>query len=268
MALLLAVLTRWDAPVRAERPEPGRDQARHESRAGTGAPRPPLVSRAAWGADERLVREHAAYAGKVRAVFLHHTNHPNGYDCADVPELLRALQATHIEHMGWDDMGYNFVVDRCGTVYEGRGGGAARPVKGAHTQGFNARTVGIAALGNFGAGTRVPQAMLDSIAAVAAWKLRPGADPHGRVRLVSSNGGSRFPKGARARLEVISGHRDGYETSCPGDALYARLPQLRDEVVRLRAAAAGPGTEPVRAPGGDGQDGREGADGRPHGRTR
>lgn len=198
------------------------------------APRPRLVPRRTWGADERLVRERSAYSGGVRAVFLHHTNHPNGYDCADVPGMLRALQASHIQHMGWDDVGYNFVVDRCGTIYEGRGGGADRPVKGAHTQGFNARTMGVAALGNFGPGQQVPGAMLRSIAAVTAWKLRPGADPNGRVRLVSSSGGSRYPKGTRARLEVISGHRDGYETDCPGDALYAQLPRLRDEVARLR----------------------------------
>lgn len=236
MALLLAVLTRWDAPVRAERPDTGRDQARHQGRnaAAPAAPRPRLVPRRAWGADERLVRERSAYSGGVRAVFLHHTNHPNGYDCADVPAMLRALQATHVQHMGWDDVGYNFVVDRCGTIYEGRGGGPDRPVKGAHTQGFNARTMGVAALGNFGAGQHVPRAMLRSIAAVTAWKLRPGADPHDRVRLVSSSGGSRYPKGTGVRLEVISGHRDGYETSCPGEALYARLPELRDEVAALR----------------------------------
>ncbi|WP_375546782.1 peptidoglycan recognition protein family protein [Streptomyces gossypii] len=239
MAMLLAVLTRWDAPAEERQPEPRPNQARNQAPAGPAAPRPEFVRRADWGADEQLVREHSAYAdGRARAVFLHHTNHPNGYDCADVPGMMRTLQATHIRNMGWDDMGYNFVVDRCGTIYEGRGGGADRPVKGAHTKGFNARSVGIAALGNFGAGQPVPRAMLRSIAAVAAWKLRPGTDPHGKVRLVSTNGGSRYPKGEDVRLEVVSGHRDGFETSCPGDALYARLPQLRDEVAALRTDAA------------------------------
>ncbi|MGD9484746.1 peptidoglycan recognition protein [Streptomyces sp. TRM70308] len=227
--LPLATLVTWSAPERIGVPE------REVTRAGPAAPRPPIVGRASWDADEGAVREEPAYTGSVEGVVVHHTNHPNGYDCEkDVPELLRAMQEAHIEGEGWDDLGYNFVVDRCGNVYEGRGGGVDRAVLGAHTKGFNDRTVGIAALGDFAEGAEVPRAMLTAIAAVAAWKLRPGADPEGTVRLVSTNDASRYPEGTTATFDVIAGHRDGYHTDCPGQALYDALPWVRAETARLR----------------------------------
>ncbi|MGP3998624.1 peptidoglycan recognition protein family protein [Streptomyces sp. 8N706] len=230
VVLPLALLVMRDAPVRLVPPEPivvGPRQPR-------GAPQPAIVSRAAWRADERMVRHQATYTGAVSAVFIHHTGHPNGYDCADVPAMLRALQTDHVRRQGWDDIGYNFVVDRCGTVYEGRAGGVGRSVHGAHTKGFNADSVGIAALGSFDAGVTVPRALIDGIAKVAAWKLRYGADPRGMVRLVSTNDESKYKEGATAELHVISGHRDSHQTRCPGDALYRRLPAIREAAARLR----------------------------------
>lgn len=230
VALLpLALLAVRDAPAPPPAP-PGPAGARP----GPAAPRPAIVSRAAWRADEGMVRERARYTGPVSAVFVHHTGHPNDYDCADVPAMLRALEADHVRGQGWDDIGYNFVVDRCGTVYEGRAGGVERPVHGAHTKGFNRNTVGIAALGTYGAGARVPRALIDGMAGVAAWKLRPGADPRGTVRLVSTNDESRYGQGEAARFRVISGHRDSHRTDCPGQALYDALPAIREEAARLR----------------------------------
>jgi hypothetical protein len=225
-AVVLALLVIRDAPLRPAGPEP--------VAVGPGVPRPPIVSRKTWRANEGLVREQAAYTGAVSAVFLHHTGHLNSYDCADVPRMLRAMQQDHIESEGWDDIGYNFVVDRCGTIYEGRAGGVGRPVRGAHTKGFNSDSIGIAALGTFGPGTTVPPALEAGIVKVAAWKLRPGADPRGTVRLVSTNDESKYKKGEAAVFDVISGHRDSFRTNCPGDVLYGRLPAIRESVARLR----------------------------------
>ncbi|MGW7465720.1 peptidoglycan recognition protein family protein [Streptomyces xantholiticus] len=224
--VVLPLLVLGDAPQRPARPEP--------VAVGPGIPRPPIVSRKAWRANEGMVRERATYTGTVSAVFLHHTGHLNSYDCADAPRMLRAMQEDHVESEGWDDIGYNFVVDRCGTIYEGRAGGVGRPVRGAHTKGFNADSIGIAALGTFGPGARVPPALEAGIANVAAWKLRPEADPRGTVRLVSTNDESKYKKGEAAELHVISGHRDSFRTNCPGDVLYTRLPAIRESVARLR----------------------------------
>ncbi|SED19966.1 N-acetylmuramoyl-L-alanine amidase [Streptomyces sp. 2131.1] len=232
--LPLALLVPRDAPVPHILAEPPAAPAR--DRAGA-APQPVIVTRAGWHADEAIVREHAVYTGAVRAVFVHHTGETNDYDCAEAPELIRRVEEAHIRDRGWDDIGYNFLVDRCGTIYEGRAGGVARSVRGAHTTGFNADSVGIAVLGDYYDGEKVPAPVVRALASIAAWKLLPGVDPRGKVRLRSTNDASRYPKGEVAVLNVISGHRDTYRTSCPGQALYDELPEIRTMAAAMRAAA-------------------------------
>ncbi|MEV5614170.1 peptidoglycan recognition protein [Streptomyces sp. NPDC052225] len=197
---------------------------------------PRIVPRAAWLEDaDTYHRDPVRYSDHVDAVFIHHTDSPNGYDCADVPRIIRYLYAGQAGGKAWDDIGYNFLVDRCGTVYEGRAGGVDRAVVGAHTQGFNQNTAGVAAIGTFTQGTPVPRAMTEAIASVVAWKLGlSGTDPRAAVRLVSSNSLSRFPAGASAEFPAVSGHRDGYETFCPGLALMAELPGIRERAARLQ----------------------------------
>jgi len=231
--LPLALLVPRDAPVPhilAEPPASPRTRA-------VAAPQPVIVSRTAWHADESIVRERAVYTGAVRAVFVHHTGETNDYECAEAPELIRNVEKAHIKGRGWDDIGYNFLVDRCGTIYEGRAGGITRSVRGAHTTGFNADSVGIAVLGDYRDGEKIPAPVVRAVASIAAWKLRPGEDPRGRVRLRSTNDASRYPKGEVAVLNVISGHRDTYRTSCPGQALYDELPEIRSMAAAMRTAA-------------------------------
>ncbi|MEV5526674.1 peptidoglycan recognition protein family protein [Streptomyces prunicolor] len=201
-----------------------------------GAPKPHIVPRSAWlDALSRHAQPPPRYDDKVVAVFVHHTDSPNGYDCADAPRIIRYLYAGQTGVRDWDDIGYNFLVDHCGTIYEGRAGGVDRAVTGAHTQGFNHRTAGIAAIGTFTAGMAVPKVMTDAIAALAAWKLGlADVDPRAKARLVSSNSLSRYASGATAMLPALAGHKDGYMTSCPGAALLARLPEVREVAARLQ----------------------------------
>ncbi|KUL39154.1 peptidoglycan recognition protein family protein [Streptomyces regalis] len=200
------------------------------------AARPPIVPRSLWlDDDSRHAQPPPRYDDTVVAVFVHHTDSPNGYDCADAPRIIRYLYAGQTGSRDWDDIGYNFLVDRCGTIYEGRAGGMDRPVTGAHTQGFNHRTTGIAALGTFTAGVAVPKEMTDAIAALAAWKLgMSDTDPRARVRLTSSNSHSRYAAGTTATLPALAGHQEGYMTSCPGAALSALLPEIRETAARLQ----------------------------------
>ncbi|MGW7073455.1 peptidoglycan recognition protein family protein [Streptomyces sp. NPDC054855] len=203
--------------------------------AGHPAARPRVVPRAEWLADATDEAPPARYAGRVRAVFIHHTDTPNSYDCADAARTIRYLHAGQTEGRQWDDIGYNFLVDRCGTVYEGRAGGIERAVVGAHTQGYNKGSVGIAAIGTFTEGTPVPKAMTDAMARLIAWKLGlSDVNPLSAVRLVSTNSLSRYPAGAVEAFSAVSGHRDGYTTSCPGAALTAALPAIREKAARLQ----------------------------------
>jgi uncharacterized protein with LGFP repeats len=203
------------------------------------APRPRIVPRSAWLDDDtRRPQPPPRYDDKVVAVFIHHTDSPNDYACAEAPRIIGDLYTGQTRSRDWDDIGYNFLVDRCGTIYEGRAGGTDRAVTGAHAQGFNHRTTGIAALGTFTAGLPVPKAMTESIAALVAWKLGlADIDPRAKVRLVSSNSLSRYPKGTAVLLPAVAGHDDAYMTRCPGVALTARLPEIRKLAARIQGRA-------------------------------
>ncbi|MFJ8790422.1 peptidoglycan recognition protein [Streptomyces sp. NPDC102462] len=200
------------------------------------AAQPPIRPRSAWlDATVGRTQPPPRYDDAVVAVFVHHTDSPNDYTCAKTPEVIRRLYAGQTTGRHWDDIGYNFLVDRCGTIYEGRAGGIERAVTGAHAQGFNHRTAGIAAIGTFTAGIPVPRAMTDAIAALTAWKLGlAGVDPRAVTRLVSSNARSRYPVGAVATLPAVSGHDAGFQTNCPGAALTAKLPTIRTTAAHLQ----------------------------------
>ncbi|MFC5752847.1 peptidoglycan recognition protein [Actinomadura rugatobispora] len=201
------------------------------------APRPAMTSRAQWGADETLVTEPPAYDTAVKAAFVHHTDTGNAYTCDQSASVIRSIFLYHVKSLGWADIGYNFLVDKCGTLFEGRAGGADRPVHGAHTYGFNTDTTGIALLGTHTAatdptpGVAPTQAALDATARIAAWKLDlAGVDPTATTTLTSMapNGtGGKYPYGTQVSFNTVSGHRDGFATACPGEQLYAKLGVIR-----------------------------------------
>ncbi|MFJ3878262.1 peptidoglycan recognition protein [Streptomyces sp. NPDC090077] len=196
-------------------------------------PRPKIVTRRGWGADESLRETGFVYTSTVKAAFVHHTASGNNYACKDAPAVLRSLYRYHVVSSGWRDFGYNFAVDKCGTVYEGRAGGVAKPVLGAHTMGFNANSMGIAVLGSYSS-TAPPAPAVDAVARLTAWKLGLfGADPRAKTTL-KSGGGNRYPKGSNVKLNVISGHRDGFATECPGRLLYNQLPPTRTSSAKLQ----------------------------------
>jgi hypothetical protein len=203
--------------------------------------RPAVVPRSVWQTDRVRTRggPHPCAFG-IRAVFVHHTDSGNHYAPRDVPRMIQSFYDDHIEGRDWDDIGYNFLVDRMGTVYEGRAGGIDNAVIGAHTLGFNVGTVGIAAIGTFSAGVDVPAPLLESIARIAAWKLgRYGVDARARTVLTSTSDKARYRAGEHAVFHTISGHRDGYQTLCPGDALYHALPAIRQRAFQLQRHQAG-----------------------------
>src|SRR5207247_7265717 len=112
---------------------------------GTSAPKrslsvagsPAIVPRVDWQADEKIVRAHPLYAPTLKLAVVHHTAGTNSYTPAEAPAIVRGIEVYHVKGNGWNDIGYNFLIDRYGTVYEGRGGGMTRNVIGAHALGFN-----------------------------------------------------------------------------------------------------------------------------------
>ncbi|MFF3557853.1 peptidoglycan recognition protein [Streptomyces tsukubensis] len=190
------------------------------------ASRPGITSRKQWGANESLREGGYVYTRTVKAAFVHHTSTGNNYTCAQAPSVLRGIYRYHVVSSGWRDFGYNFAVDKCGNIYEGRAGGVAKAVLGAHTLGFNSNTMGVAVLGTYNK-TDPSAAVATAVARLTAWKLGLfQANPRGKVTL-TSGGSGKYKKGRKVSFNVISGHRDGVSTDCPGTRLYNRLPAIR-----------------------------------------
>ena len=206
--------------------------------AGPGAPQ--IIARQAWAAGISPPRVTPEY-GAVRLAFVHHTENPNGYAAAEVPAMLRAIYVFHRYVNGWNDIGYNFVIDSYGRIFEARAGGVEEPVVGAHAGGYNLLSTGIAVLGSF---MSVPISALArrALEALIAWKLSlHGVPALGRVSVKVNPAGasySRFPANAHVSLPRIAGHRDGDATDCPGNVLYAELPAIRAGVARLAGEPA------------------------------
>jgi len=195
-------------------------------------PRPHLHGRQQWGADDSWRDGQPRYNHTIKQVHVHHTVNSNYYRRGDVPALIRGMYRYHTRYLGWSDIGYNFLVDRFGRIWTGRAGGASRPVRGAHTLGFNATSAGVAVIGNFEL-VHPTDEILDAVAAVAAWKLQPyGRDPMATVR-VWSQGSDRFRRGRRVRLPTIDGHRDTNQTACPGRHLYHHIPVIQERAAAL-----------------------------------
>jgi hypothetical protein len=192
---------------------------------------PAVITRAQWGANEAIRRATPRYADAVHFAIVHHTAGSNAYSASQSAAIVRAIELYHVKGNGWNDIGYNFLVDKYGQVFEGRYGGMTRPVIGAHAMGFNLGSVGIAVIGDYQSATLTPAARA-ALVSLLAWRLDLAhVDPLSRVVRVST-GNPRYPAGKAVTLNAISGHRDTYPTSCPGSNLYAQLPSIRAAVAR------------------------------------
>ena len=130
----------------------------------------------------------------VRLAVVHHTAGTNSYTRAQAAAIVRGIEVYHVQGNGWNDIGYNFLVDRFGTVYEGRGGGVDRNVIGAHAEGFNTGTAGIALLGNYTSAVP-PLAQQNALATLLAWRLDVAhVDPRSTV-VYTSGGNAKFRAG-------------------------------------------------------------------------
>ncbi|MGN8245668.1 peptidoglycan recognition protein family protein [Cellulomonas soli] len=194
---------------------------------------PQMYTRAAWGARPEVCAP--GVAGTLLTAVVHHTADSNSYSTvAQAMQQIRNDQAYHIDGRGWCDIGYNFVVDKWGNVYEGRAGSGDRPVIGVHAGGFNTATVGIAMLGDFSTITPSP-AMQEAVAKVIAWRLGSyHRDPMSTVGYTTGGGeNSRYAAGTYLALPTVIGHRDVAYTACPGQAGYSLLGGLRARARQL-----------------------------------
>jgi flagellar hook assembly protein FlgD len=189
---------------------------------------PAVVTRSQWGANEALRRGSPCYA-TVKMAFVHHTDNANTYTRQQAPSVVRGIYAYHTEANGWSDIGYNFLIDRWGTIYEGRYGGVTKGVIGAQTLGFNTGSTGVALIGTFQT-VAPPAAAVSALERLLAWKLDVHhVNPLGKATM-TCRASEKFRYGQRVVFNAISGHRDACFTDCPGTKLYKLLPTIRKVV--------------------------------------
>ena len=161
-----------------------RRRARISARRQVQGPSVRVITRTEWGGDSVPPRAPADY-GTVEVAFVHHTVTTNTYDPEDSAGIVLGIARYHRDSNGWNDLGYNFLVDKYGQVFEGRAGGIDAPVIGAQAQGYNSVSTGIAVLGTHtqiarlgaGAGRARPP---DRLEAHAARRARAGPG-HGHL---------------------------------------------------------------------------------------
>ncbi|GII99311.1 N-acetylmuramoyl-L-alanine amidase [Sediminihabitans luteus] len=214
--------------------EPG--PASSASAATADVLRPRIVTRAQWGADESRGGAWPEVSADLRAMYVHHTAGSNSYSTKDSAAIVRGIYAYHTGSRDWPDIGYQFLVDKGGTIFQGRRDAIHDLPIGAQAGGYNTQTIGVSAIGNYE--TAAPSsAMLSSIERLLGWKAyEHGLDPTGRTTLLtggSTGSNTRAPAGTRVSVNVIQGHRDTNGTACPGRYLYAKLPAIRSEAKRL-----------------------------------
>lgn len=226
-------LPSFDSPVRPEFDAPAAPAA-----AGAGMPeiRPREAwTSAGWATENGSCQDGPQVSPHLQAVVVHHTVTSNGYSADQVDDLLRSIHYSHTVINGWCDIGYNFVVDRFGQIWEARTGSIERSVIGGHARGFNTGTLGVALLGQHQDGAwpsvaAVNQAAQGAVESLAQWRLgAEGVDPHGRTWLRNRSSASRQRLAAEAwhYVPTVLGHRDLGLTSCPGSYgmnLVAALP--------------------------------------------
>ncbi|MFD6136770.1 peptidoglycan recognition protein [Isoptericola sp. NPDC060257] len=183
---------------------------------------PAIRSRADWGADESLMTW-TPRQGQVEGAIIHHTAGTNSYTSSQVPSIIRGIYTYHAKTRGWGDIGYNFLVDRWGRIWEGRTGGVELEIVGAHAVGVNDETVGVSVLGNYEQAT-VSDAAVRGVIDLLAWKLTlHGVPARGHTTLDGS------------REARISGHRDVGSTACPGASIDRRMTEIRSKVAHDQA---------------------------------
>ena len=222
-----------------------------ETRVLAAPDQPDILPRSAWGGQD-CVTEDVEYSTRTRAevLIVHHTIHSanaNAYSPGDVPDLLYAICSYHVGVRGWNDIGYNTIIDSSGRIWEGRGGGVDQPVRGAHAAGFNSSSVGVAFIGDHNVAPPTAAAQ-EAFVAYGAWRMDVAHIDPRSVPVVISRDSPTYPDGVAVPLRAVSGHRDVGTTGCPGSIAYGLLGSLTERILAVggeRIYGGWPAVDPI-----------------------
>ncbi|MCS6809307.1 MAG: N-acetylmuramoyl-L-alanine amidase [Bacteroidota bacterium] len=188
-------------------------------------PRPLFVTRTEWGCPWGQTSGPNTLTPTVPTHLIVHHSFIPGNNITDWPAAVRSIWTSHVQGNGWSDIGYNWLIDPQGTIYQGRAwvNDTMDNTQGAHFCGFNRATMGVCMLGDFTSITPTEAAQRSLVRLLAYRASANALDP----RAITVHTGS------NRSLATISGHRDGCATECPGGMLYALLPTIRQRVYAL-----------------------------------
>lgn len=229
-------------------PTPSPEQFADISASGDGTygdvavKQPTIITRSGWGANESMRCGSPTYDPDLAAGVVHHTAGSNNYSKGDSASIVRGIYSYHARTLGWCDVGYNVLVDKYGQAFEGRAGGLSRNVQGAHAGGFNGNTWGISMMGDFST-VSPPDATVRKVGEILGWRLAvAGVDPKGTdMHYSEGTSYTKYSYGTGVRLPNIFAHRDVGLTSCPGNAGYAKMGQIRDIAASYAKGGGGGG---------------------------
>ena len=190
----------------------------------------PVTTRAEWGANASYMSWDPDYESAGHVV-VHHTAGTNNYSAGQSASIVRGIYYYHAVTLDWGDIGYNFLIDKYGTVFEGRSGSVAAPAGemsvGAHARGVNTGTMGLSMMGDYSS-VSPSEAQLSSVGRMAGWFLKRAGitDANGRAGLHVWTT-ERYQAGSTISVPRILGHRDVGYTTCPGDVGYSKLGTIR-----------------------------------------
>ncbi len=177
-------------------------------------PQPSYVDRLGWCPDGTCPEDATPAFTTVTHLIVHHSAGSN--TSSDWAATVRSIYDFHVFERNWDDIGYNWLIDPNGIIYQGRGDN----VRGAHFCGTNAGTMGVCMLGDYTDVLPTAEA-IGSLESLLAWKVCDvGIEANDHA----------FHNSSELELEHISGHRDGCSTACPGDSFYPMLHSVREAV--------------------------------------
>ena len=198
-----------------------------------------VTTRVEWGANASYMSWDPEYA-RAGHVVVHHTAGTNSYSAGQSASIVRGIYYYHAVTLDWGDIGYNFLVDKFGTVFEGRSGSVAAPAGkmsiGAHARGVNTGTMGISMMGDYSA-VSPSDAQLSSVGKMAGWFLKRAgiSDVTGWAGLHVWTT-ERYQAGSTISMPRILGHRDVGYTTCPGNVGYSKLDAIR-AIAKAQGAA-------------------------------
>ncbi len=177
----------------------------------------------------------------VRFLLVHHTAGSNEYGQNDVPAQLRAIYDQHTTVKGWPDIAYNYLIDRFGTIWEGRQGSRDGPIRGDATGGSQGFALLCCFLGHHSenAPTDAAQTAMVELLASLAIRYDIPVGPDATTSFIS-RGSNLWPEGAEVTTPTIAGHRQMSQTECPGDVAFALVEDEFPAAVAGLVAAGSP----------------------------